>query len=84
MEEKGQVGNTDLPIPKVRILDLCSSWISHLPEGKGDELADKIEVVGVGLNEKELERNKRLKFYQVRLRWTCWERYLNFALCAPT
>lgn len=43
------------------ILDLMSSWISHLPEevryGK---------VVGLGMNKQELEANKRLDEYQVQ------------------
>ena len=37
------------------VLDLCSSWISHLP----DELALG-RVAGVGMNARELERNERL------------------------
>ena len=42
------------------ILDLCSSWISHLP--------NKLKftnVIGIGMNEKELEKNKRLDEYHV-------------------
>lgn len=49
------VGDTylDLDIDHGRVLDLCSSWISHftvVPE----------EVVGVGMNEAELARNPHL------------------------
>lgn len=38
-----------------RILDLMSSWISHLPPE-----VEYREVVGLGLNQAELERNPRL------------------------
>jgi SAM-dependent methyltransferase len=44
------------------VLDLCSSWISHLPE-------DDIKygnVVGVGMNEKELSANKQLTGFVVQ------------------
>ena len=37
------------------VLDLCSSWISHLPED-----IDYGKVVGVGMNERELAANKQL------------------------
>jgi SAM-dependent methyltransferase len=40
--------------PEGRILDLCSSWISHLPEGYAGR------VYGIGLNEAELAANKAL------------------------
>ena len=40
--------------PGARVLDLMSSWISHLPE----EL--DLEVAGLGLNEEELQKNPRL------------------------
>jgi len=42
---------------KVDILDLCSSWISHLPE---DRLENCDFVAGVGMNEEELAANKQL------------------------
>lgn len=43
------------------VLDLCSSWISHLP----DDL--KLgRVVGVGMNSEELGRNERLSTYEVQ------------------
>lgn len=38
-----------------KILDLMSSWISHLPEGKKFE-----EVYGLGMNHEELENNPHL------------------------
>jgi len=45
------------------LLDICSSWISHLPE-------DKVfgKVAGVGMNARELEENERLtEFVQADL-----------------
>ncbi|AFY77493.1 methylase involved in ubiquinone/menaquinone biosynthesis [Pleurocapsa sp. PCC 7327] len=47
--------------PNTRILDLMSSWVSHLPE--------KIEfahVEGHGMNEEELAKNPRLNHYFVQ------------------
>ena len=43
------------------VLDLCSSWISHLPEGL--ELG---RVAGLGMNEQELSRNSRLTEFVVQ------------------
>lgn len=43
------------------VLDLCSSWVSHLP--------DTIKlgrVVGVGMNAEELGRNEQLSTYEVQ------------------
>ena len=37
------------------IVDLCSSWISHLPRDKEFQ-----KVIGIGMNENELKANKRL------------------------
>ena len=42
------------------VLDLMSSWVSHLP----DEL-ELTRVAGLGMNEKELNRNPRLTDYVV-------------------
>ena len=55
------VGETylDLGIDHGRVLDLCSSWISHfavVPD----------EVVGVGMNADELARNRQLSEHLVR------------------
>ncbi|GAB4361679.1 MAG: methyltransferase domain-containing protein [Cyanophyceae cyanobacterium] len=47
--------------PGMRILDLMSSWVSHLP----DEMAFEW-VEGHGLNEAELARNRRLNHYVVQ------------------
>ena len=46
------------------ILDLCSSWVSHLPDESDTIKYGK--VVGVGMNEKELSNNKRLTYYNVQ------------------
>ena len=40
--------------PGMKVLDLMSSWKSHLPEPL------ELEVVGLGLNREELEKNPRL------------------------
>lgn len=41
-----------------RILDLCSSWISHLPvEHEAAVTKGDLRIVGVGMNARELDRN---------------------------
>lgn len=45
----------------VDVLDLCSSWISHFPTD-----VPYGNVVGVGMNEMELERNGQLTSYVVQ------------------
>jgi len=47
--------------PNTRILDMMSSWVSHLPEEM--EFA---HIEGHGLNEEELARNSRLDRYFVQ------------------
>lgn len=47
--------------PDTKILDLMSSWVSHLPPE-----IQFAEVVGHGLNEAELSRNPRLDRYFVQ------------------
>ena len=47
--------------PQARLLDLMSSWISHLP----DDVRYR-RVTGLGMNEEELKRNPRLDEYQVQ------------------
>ncbi len=47
--------------PHTRILDMMSSWVSHLPE---EMVFDHVE--GHGLNELELARNPRLNHYFVQ------------------
>ena len=50
----------ELLSPGMKVLDLMSSWQSHLPEN-----LDLSEIVGLGLNEKELAENPRLTGYLV-------------------
>jgi SAM-dependent methyltransferase len=50
----GQIFREELP-PNSRLLDLMSSYVSHLP----DDLP-AAEVVGLGMNEQELANNPRL------------------------
>ncbi|CAF9907836.1 MAG: hypothetical protein GOMPHAMPRED_005999 [Gomphillus americanus] len=45
-------------LPEGRVLDFCSSWISHFPEGR--------EALGMGMNEAELRDNPILKEYKVQ------------------
>ncbi|HEY9669593.1 MAG TPA: class I SAM-dependent methyltransferase [Coleofasciculaceae cyanobacterium] len=47
--------------PNTRILDMMSSWVSHLP----DEM-EFAHVEGHGMNEEELARNPRLNHYFVQ------------------
>jgi SAM-dependent methyltransferase len=47
--------------PGGKILDLMSSWVSHLPEEVCYE-----RVVGLGMNEEELRRNPRLDKYVIQ------------------
>ena len=51
----------DLFPPGGEILDLMSSWISHLPPE-----VEYRRVVGLGMNEVELRRNERLDSYVVQ------------------
>jgi SAM-dependent methyltransferase len=46
---------------RINVLDLCSSWISHLPKEISYE-----RVVGVGMNEEELAANKQLTNFCVQ------------------
>ena len=46
--------------PGMRVLDLMSSWLSHLPGKTGD-----FDVTGLGLNRAELERNPGLSRHVV-------------------
>ena len=41
--------------PGMQVLDLMTSWVSHLPEGPAD-----LHVTGLGLNRDELDANPRL------------------------
>lgn len=42
--------------PGMRVLDLMSSWVSHLPEDRGD-----LRVAGLGMNAQELNENPQLQ-----------------------
>jgi len=44
----------------MQVLDLMSSWTSHLPEGVKPEI-----ISGLGMNQAELEQNPRLNNFQV-------------------
>jgi SAM-dependent methyltransferase len=50
----------DLLNPGMRILDLMSSWTSHLPD------ISFSEVIGLGMNPEELQSNKRLNRFVVQ------------------
>jgi SAM-dependent methyltransferase len=43
------------------ILDLCSSWVSHLPKDFTTN-----EVIGLGMNEEELKANRQLNTYVIQ------------------
>jgi SAM-dependent methyltransferase len=47
--------------PGAQVLDLMSSWVSHLPP----EIEYR-RVIGLGMNEAELQRNERLDAYVVQ------------------
>jgi Methyltransferase domain len=47
--------------PRGAVLDLMSSWVSHLPDG-----VDYAQVVGHGMNAEELARNPRLSRWFVQ------------------
>lgn len=47
--------------PNTRILDMMSSWVSHLPED-----LEFAHVEGHGMNEEELARNRRLNHYFIQ------------------
>lgn len=49
--------------PGAVLLDMCSSWVSHLPSSTGTSLQ---HVVGLGMNKEELQRNPQLQEYVVR------------------
>ena len=47
----------------VDIIDICSSWVSHLPE---DDTISYGRVAGVGMNDEELSANAQLTEYLVK------------------
>ena len=52
---------------QVDVLDLCSSWTSHLPKDlypdQTTDIKTSVKVAGLGMNEKELQANKQLTEY---------------------
>ncbi|KAI6834614.1 hypothetical protein KC342_g6198 [Hortaea werneckii] len=62
---------------KYRILDLCSSWTSHFPSHVVDAVGKgEVEVWGLGMNAKELERNPLFhnpRDGEGRKRWGVWD-----------
>jgi SAM-dependent methyltransferase len=70
--------------PGAEVLDLMSSWISHLPPAAELPLG---RVVGLGMNAEELARNPRLTSWDVRdlnddPRLPYADASFDFALCA--
>jgi SAM-dependent methyltransferase len=70
--------------PGADVLDLMSSWVSHLPPGSTLPLG---RVVGVGMNAEELARNPRLAQWHVcdlndDPRLPLVDASCDFALCA--
>ncbi|GMI34563.1 hypothetical protein TeGR_g7834, partial [Tetraparma gracilis] len=52
-------------LPEHRVLDLCSSWVSHYPpEWSSSRVGGR--VVGVGMNEEELRGNAQLDEFVVK------------------
>ena len=52
---------------KGRILDFCSSWISHYPPDIAKAAASgDVEVLGMGMNKSELGKNPLLKAWSVQ------------------
>ena len=46
---------------KGRILDFCSSWVSHYPKAVEDAAeSDELKITGLGMNKAELDANKVL------------------------
>mmetsp|Transcript_3214 Transcript_3214/g.4923 ORF Transcript_3214/g.4923 Transcript_3214/m.4923 type:complete len:316 (-) Transcript_3214:1-948(-) len=51
---------TSIPVQS-RVLDLCSSWVSHFPESRNYSTA-----IGLGMNDFELRNNPQLNSYVVQ------------------
>lgn len=53
----------DATLPRTgRVLDLCSSWISHFPASLDEQVKQgNLQVAGVGMNAPELRANKLLQ-----------------------
>jgi len=54
-----------LLLPGDSVLDLCSSWTSHISRSRLEELKLK-RVAGLGMNAKELEANNALTEWAVK------------------
>lgn len=54
----------DRPSPLLDVLDVCSSWVSHLHSEFDSK--PSFRVTGVGLNKEELSRNPQLNEYLVQ------------------
>lgn len=52
---------SDIIKPNHSVLDICSSWVSHLPTSLKPSV-----MIGIGMNAKELERNPHLTNYFVK------------------
>lgn len=52
--------SSDGETKKIDVLDLCSSWISHLPSVDSDSSFQYGNVVGLGMNQEELDANPQL------------------------
>lgn len=52
---------------KGRILDFCSSWVSHYPsEVEKAAQSGKVEILGTGMNKSELSTNPALKAWSIQ------------------
>jgi SAM-dependent methyltransferase len=67
--DKNADGDKSSPTSSLNILDLCSSWISHFPKNGEDDTKGFIRygrVVGLGMNEAELQANTQLTEFVVQ------------------
>lgn len=60
---QGWEAGEQLPQRSLAVLDLCSSWTSHVPS----KLAGRLRVIGHGINEDELKVNSRLASWFVQV-----------------
>ncbi|KEI40033.1 uncharacterized protein L969DRAFT_86641 [Mixia osmundae IAM 14324] len=52
------------PLSAIKVLDLCSSWVSHLPARLDDK--KQYHVLGLGMNARELAANEQLSRWLVK------------------
>jgi SAM-dependent methyltransferase len=62
-EEMNDLAASKSNLQNINVLDLCSSWISHLPK---DLDVPYGKVIGVGMNQPELQANPQLTDYVVQ------------------